>query len=390
MGTPSHSTHGVRWVTAWEAPAVSASPLGFRNQTLRLIVTPHVSGIQARVVLSNAFGSGPVTVTDAAIARRQSGPALIAASLKQLTFGGRRSVRIPAGREVLSDPAAISVAPFQDVAVSLAFSPYTGPPTLHLNGLQTSYYAPVGSGDQSHSLAGTELTQGTPARFFLTAVQLLAPASAKTVVAVGDSITDGGAPAPDTVNQNTRWPDFLQHRLLSAGSTCSIANAGISGNQVTHARPPSQLVGGPSLETRLSRDVLSQPNLGGIILLEGLNDILLTGTPADKLISGLRSIARRAHAAGVPILIGTLTPIQGGLDSSPTAEATRSSVNHWIRSQHVFDGVIDFASVVQDPSDPTRLLPAYDPGDHLHPNAKGFAAMAQAIDLKALRHRFGC
>ncbi len=344
--TSSNLVHGARWVTAWEAPAVDAAGLGFSNQTLRLIVTPHTAGTQARIVLSNAFGSRAVTITAATIARRTTGPNLTAGTVRRLTFGGRGSVTIPAGQQVQSDPTTISLAPFEDIAVSLAFGAPTGPPTNHYNGLQTSYYSPVGSGDRTGSLDGTEFTEGTPSRFFLTAVEVLASASAKTVVAAGDSITDGGAPSPDTIDQNARWPDFLQRRLLTAGSSCSMADAGISGNQVTHSRPPSQLVGGPSLENRLDRDVLSQPNLGGIIVLEGLNDILLTTSPADNVIAGLKGIASRAHAERVPVLIGTLTPVRGGLDATPTAEAIRSSVNDWIRSQHVFDGVIDFAKVV--------------------------------------------
>jgi lysophospholipase L1-like esterase len=299
-------------------------------------------------------------------------------------------VTIPVGGQVRSDPAAISLAPFEDLAVSLAFGAPTGSPTNHFNGLQTSYYSPVGSGDKTGSIDGRDLTGGTPSRFFLTEIQVLAPATAKTIVAAGDSITDGGAPGPDTVNQNARWPDFLQRRLLAAGSTCSVANAGISGNEVTLNGAPGKVVGGPSLESRLQRDVLSQPSLGGIILSEGLNDIGLGGRTASQVIAGLESIARRAHGAGVPIFVAELTPIQGGFFASPAAEAVRTSVNRWIRSQHVFNGVIDFARAVEDPSHPARLLPAADSGDHLHPNARGFEAMAHAINLDALRRAVGC
>jgi lysophospholipase L1-like esterase len=385
----AHPSPAVRWVTGWEAPAVVASGPGFSDQTLRMIVTPHAAGSEARVVLSNLFGSRPVTISAATIARQASGPALAAGTVRPLTFQGRRSVTIAAGQQTQSDPAMISLTPFEDVAVSLAFRSPTGSPTNHFNGLQTSYYTPAGSGDQTGSIDGTAFTGGTPSRFFLSAVQVLAPATAKTIVAAGDSITDGGVPEADTVNQNARWPDFLQRRLLAAGSKCSVADAGISGNQVTHSGPPNKVVGGPSLESRLERDVLSQPSLGGIILAEGLNDIGLEGTPADRLIAGLVGIARRARRAGVPIFIATLTPIQGGI-YGPAAEPIRTAVNNWIRSQHVFDGVIDFAKAVQDPSDPARLLPAYDSGDHLHPDARGFAAMAQSINLDALRRIVGC
>jgi lysophospholipase L1-like esterase len=382
-------TQGSRWVTAWEAPAGGASGPGFKNQSLRLIVTPHAAGTQVRVVLSNVFGSGPVTISAATIAHHASGAALTAGAARSLTFGGRPSITIPAGQQALSDAASISVAPFQDLAVSLAFGSYTGSPTNHFDGLQTSYYSVAGSGDQTGSLDGTTFTQATASRFFLTAVEVLGPAPAKTIVAAGDSVTDGGVPGPDTLNQNARWPDFLQRRLLSARSTLSVANAGISGNEVTHNVPPNKVVGGPSLESRFERDVLSQPSLGGIIVSEGLNDIGLGNVSAGGVIAGLQSVARRAHAARVPIFIATLTPIRGSFIDSPRDEAARNAVNDWIRSQHVFDGVIDFASAVQDPSDPVRLAPGYDSSDHLHPNAKGFEAMAQAIDLAVLRRVSG-
>jgi lysophospholipase L1-like esterase len=385
---PARATEGARWVTAWEAPAGGAYGPGFKNQTLRMIVTPHASGTEARVVLSNRFGAGPVTITHATIARRASGPALVPGTVKPLTFGGHESVTIVPGQEVLSDHAAITVAPFEDLAVSLAFGAPTGSPTDHFNGLQTSYYSPVGSGDQTGSLDGRALTEGTPSRFFLTAVQLLARSPAKTIVVAGDSISEGMM-SPDTVNQNARWPDFLERRLLVGGTTLSVANAAISGNEVTHDGPLNQLAGGPSLENRFEGDVLSQPSLGGIIVEEGLNDLALNTASASELIAGLQSIAQRAHSAGVPVMIATLTPIGGAFYDSPEAEAGRITVNNWIRSQHVFDAVLDFAAAVQDLSDPTELAPGYDSGDHLHPNAAGLYAIAQSIDLSALRHIFG-
>jgi lysophospholipase L1-like esterase len=388
------------WVTGWEAPPVDANGSGFSAQTLRLIVTPHASGTRARVVLSNLFGSGPVTITAATIARRASGAALVPGTVAQLTFGGRPAITIPAGQQATSDPATITVSPFQDLAVSLAFGPPTGPPTNHFNGLQTSYVSAVGSGDQTGSVDGSPFAATTTGRFFLTAVQVLAPAPAKTLVAVGDSIADGGLSEPDTLDKNARWPDYLERRLLGTGSALSIANAAITGNSVTLDGPANQAVGGPSLEHRFDRDVLAQPGLGGIIVSEGINDIGLAtdnlpaqlglgASPAGALIAGLQSIAERAHAAGVPVMIGTLTPIQGSFYDNQLAESARNTVNAWIRNQHVFDGVIDFAAAVQDPSDPGRLLPAYDSGDHLHPNAAGFAAMAQAIDLDGLRRLVG-
>jgi lysophospholipase L1-like esterase len=392
------------WVTAWECaphgsqgaypfppPELTGTPSfpdGFSEQTLRLIVTPHAAGRKARVVLSNAFGTGSVTISAATIARRASGERVKPKSLAGLRFGERRSVTIPAGAQVISDPAAIRVAPFEDLAVSLAFAAPSGPPTYHYFGLQTSYLSPVGTGNLTRSAHGAALSETTPMRFFLAGVRVKAPAPEKTVVAVGDSITDGGIYAADTIDRNARWPDFLQRRLIAAGSGFSVANAGVSANQVTHDSGGAFFAGGPSLEHRFGRDVLAQPRLRGIVLLEGINDIGLSSTPADQLIGGYRRIAERAHAAGVPIMIGTLTPMSGAFYDSASAQGTRRAVNDWIRTQRVFDGTIDFARAVEDPADPTRMLPRYDSGDHLHPSAAGLEAMAKAIPLSKMRTAF--
>jgi lysophospholipase L1-like esterase len=395
----------LRWVTGWEAaphgsqgvyqfppPELAGTPGfpdGFRDQSLRQVITPHAKGLKVRVVLSNVFGTGPVTIADATVARRTNGPAVASSTLTPLRFDGRRSATIRAGEQVRSDPAEIRVRPFKDVAVSLAFDPQTGPPTYHYNGLQTSYVSPLGTGDQARSADGAAYTMTTPMRFFITDLQVRARAPAKTVVAVGDSITDGGNYAPDTADKSARWPDFLQRRLLGAGSSLSLANAGISANQAVSDAGPTLFAGGPSLEHRFDRDVLSQPHLRGAILLEGINDIGLSSTPAGEIIAGYERIAKRAHAAGVPIVIGTLTPMSGAFFDSPAVQQTRQTVNDWIRTQRVFDRVIDFAPAIQDPAEPTRILPQYDSGDHLHPNAAGLRAMSDAIPLGTVRRLFG-
>jgi lysophospholipase L1-like esterase len=392
------ATDGYRWVTGWQAPPADGSgtyydaypapalvsyPYGFSNQSLRVIVSPHATGAYARVRLSNLFGTAPITVSAATIARRASGAALTAGTLARLTFNGSPSVVIPAGQEIFSDPAAVSVAPFQDLAVSLAFAGAAPAPTTHPLGLQTSFVSPIGSGDQTASADGAAFTASTPMRFFVTDVEVLAAAPAKTIVAVGDSVSDGGPYALDTADRNARWPDDLQRRLLAAGSSLSVANAGIGSNQIT--RDAGR--GGLGLEKRFARDVLGQPNLGGIILEEGGGDIG-AGSTADQVIAAYERLAQRAHAAGVPIAITTITPTAGSVLDGPAFQATRATVNDWIRSQHVFDAVIEFGHAVEDPAYPLRLLPAYDSGDHVHPNGAGLNALAQAIDLANLRRVF--
>jgi lysophospholipase L1-like esterase len=397
------ATEGYRWVTGWQAAPADGSgmymdayptswtvsyPYGFNNQSLRIVASPHATGAYARVRLSNLFGTAPITVSSASVARRAARAALVAGTLTRLTFRGANSVVIPAGQEVFSDPVAISVAPFQDLAVSLAFSGPAPAPTSHGFGLQTSFVSPIGSGDQTMSVDGAAYTASTPMRFFVTSIEVLAASPAKTVVVAGDSISDGGPYAADTADTNARWPDDLQRRLLSAGSSLSVANAAIGGNQITRDAPPTSTVGGRSLENRFDRDVLSQPNLAGIILEEGGNDIGQQSVTADSLIAAYQRIAQRAHAAGVPIAITTITPTAGSVYDFPAFHATRAVVNDWIRSQHVFDAVIEFAHAVEDPAYPTRVLPAFDSGDHVHPNAAGLNALAQAIDLAELRRVF--
>lgn len=403
LAAPATAAAEGRWVTAWQCaphgsdgnyygtspepnPFLVSYPQGFQSQSLRLIATPHAAGTRARIVLSNVFGYGPVTISAATIARRSSGAALVPGTVARLTFKGQPSVTIPAGEEVVSDPAAFAVAPFEDLAVTLAFASRTGPPTYHYNGLQTSFVSPVGSGDQTTSQDGAAFTATTPMRFFLAAVQTQAAASAQTIVAAGDSITDGGNYAPDTADRNTRWPDLLQRRLLADGSSLVIANAGISANQ--NQRDQTFPRGGPSLEARLDRDVLAQPGLGGVIVSEGINDIGLSRASAQQVIDALTRIAQRIHAKGVPAYVATLAPMEGAFYDGPDAQASRTAVNDWIRTQTVFDAVVDFDAALRDPGHPARLRPELDSGDHLHPNAAGFAAMAAAFDLGRVRALF--
>lgn len=368
-------------------PFPASYPQGFTDQTLRQVVQVPTAGNTVRVVLSNAFGYEPLTVTAATIARRAGGAAVVPGTSQALTVHGHRSFTIPAGEQIQTDVATIAVRPFKDLAVSLAFDGATGPPTDHYIGPQASYVSAAGSGDVSGSVSGLPFTATTPMRFFLTGVQVLgAPPTNAAVVAAGDSTTHGGEYQIDTA---TRWTDFLQQRLFAAGSPLSVVNSGINGNQVTHNAPPHGPGSGVSLESRFGHDVLDQPHLAGVIVFEGINDIGLTATPAQQLISGYRFIARRARRAGVPTLIATLTPMKGAFYDSPIAEATRTTVNDWIRQQHLFDGVVDFAKAVADPHDPSRLDPAYDSGDHLHPNAEGFAAMARIVDVASLQRLFG-
>lgn len=401
--TAGPSAAAGRWVAAWAAAPHGAEgldwrghepnrPQGFAAQSLRLVVTPHAAGRQARIRLSNAFGTRPVTIAAASIATRRNGAGVAARTLRPLTFDGQRAVTIPPGAVVTSDAVAFRVAPFRDVAVTLAFDAQTGPPTYHTLGLQTSYVSPTGTGDQTADTSGAPFTETTGLRWFLVGVDVLGPPRAGTIVAVGDSLTDGdtslGNPDADLTDRNARYPDVLQRRLDRAGIARSVVNAGISGNQLLADASPGLFFAGPALRHRFERDVLTVPGLAGVILLIGTNDLGLGHATAPDVVAGLETLATRAHDAGLPIVVGTIPPGGGSFYDVGDFEARRQAVNAWIRSQTAFDGVVDFDAAVRDAVDPRRLQVPFDSGDHLHPGAAGYAAMAKAVDVRLVRTVF--
>jgi len=366
--------------------------MGFKNAsgtlggesgvTLREIVHVSLGGSQVRVQLSNEFGAEALTVSAAEIAVRDKGSAVVTASEMPLTFGGRASVVIPAGAMVVSDAATLKVKPLSDVAVSL-FLP-SQPETVvsrHSAAYQTNYMA------DGNAAASADLTGAKPfySWDFLKGVDVRADADAASVVAFGDSITDG---AHSTRDANARWPDVLAARLAANKSTAKIGvlNQGIGGNRVLHDNT------GPNALARFDRDVLAQAGVKYLIVMESINDIGHAADPnpakrydivtADDLIAGLTQLARRAHTHGIKVIGATLTPYIGAGYQSPEGETMRQAVNAWIRTTKELDGVVDFDKATDDPDHPGVFLPDYDSGDHLHPKDAGYKAMGDAIDLK--------
>jgi lysophospholipase L1-like esterase len=282
---------------------------------------------------------------------------------------------------VISDPARLAVRPFERLALSVFLPWATSGPTNHVRAKQINY---VAAGDRVLSSAVDAFTAQTPSWYFATRLDVFSPASDHgTVVAFGDSITDG---VGSRTGANTRWPNDLARRLDSIyGPRLSVVDAGIAGNRVLH---PSACCGESGV-ARFGRDVLSQPSVRAVIVLEGVNDIGLAHASAEMIIVGYRQLIARAHAAGIKIFGATLTPFEGAFYWTPAGEARREAVNAWILHSGAFDGVINFAQAVADPLNPKRFNPAYDSGDHLHPNDAGYLAMARGVDLSMLLQAAG-
>jgi lysophospholipase L1-like esterase len=341
------------------------------NQTVRDIVRTNIGGSGLQIKLSNVFGNQPVTFGHVTVGVQQSGAALVPGTNRQVTFSGNQSVTVPPGAEVVSDPVPGDVAPQQNLAVSAYVQGATGTITGHNLGEQTSYVS--AAGDHAAEDAATSFPATIGSWYFLDGIFVTAPKTVGTVVALGDSITDG---VGSTAGANNRWPDFLARRLLQRppARQMGVMNEGISGNKILTDGA------GVSALARFDRDVLAQPNVKTMILLEGINDLSGGATP-DQVIAGDRQIIAQAHAAGKCILGATLTPFG---TSSPQEQAAVVTVNNFIRSSGEFDGVVDFNAAVRDPANPNRMLPAFDSGDGLHPSSAGYQAMANAVSLNML------
>ncbi|GLP65511.1 SGNH hydrolase [Streptomyces sp. TUS-ST3] len=380
------------WVGTWSASPVGAEPgteaEGMTGRSVRNVVHTSVGGTSARITLSNLYGRTALTVTHASLALA-AGTRTAAAqpgTMRRLTFAGNTTVVIAAGGQVLSDAVALSVPAGGDVLVTTYSPTLSGPVTYHPTARQTSY---AGEGDLTEDGSGTGYTQQVDHWRYLTALDVLSDEADGTVVAFGDSLTDG---KNSTADANARWPDFLNRRLrtaLAAGQNLprySVVNEGIGGNRVladARGRPLENQAG----IRRFRRDVLDRPNVKIVVIDLGINDILRTPGTVDpqKLLAGLRDLVRQAHARGIKVVGATLMPVGRRTTWTEAREGVRQTVNAEIRSGRVYDAVIDFDKALRDPYNPRSLLAMYDSGDRLHPNDKGYERMAAAFELRFLK-----
>ena len=398
--TPGSGGH---WVSVWGASAYA--PIQFpgmppkppiADKTIRMIVSPTAGGQRFRVRFSNELGTKPLLIGAASVAVHQQDTRIDTSTSHVLTFGGNPSVSVPPGAPVVSDPVDMKIAPLVSLAVSIYLPSSTPVSNWHELAKHESYLA--GPGNQT-SKAEFPDAEKNRAWYFLSGIEAWAPVTTTATVAFGDSITDGDG---DRAHPSANWPDQLAARLAADRRATEIAviNEGISGNRVLHD------AAGVSALARFDRDVLSQPGVTNLIVLEGINDIgfprvrfaELKNMPAmkenpfasekvsaEEIITGLRQLVARAHEHGIRVFGVTLTPFEGTISYDAEGEAIRQTVNSWIRTTDVYDGIFDMDALVRDPDHPTRLKKAFDSGDHIHPGPDGYKAMADSISLSLLR-----
>lgn len=372
------------WVTTWgsaQYATVSGNlpPASLEHSTLRQFVRVSIPGKLVRIQLSNAYGASSVTINAAHIALAAGGGSAIGeidpATDTPLRFRGAPSTVIPPGGVIYSDPVAFDLSARADVAISLYFGDASSTSVSGHAGSRTTSYIKAGNVVSDATL----LPASTTVRWYIISnIEVMADPSSQSVVVLGDSITDGYG---TTTDGNTRWTDFLAERLIANGPTANVGmiNMGIGGNAIFGGE-------GPAGTIRFEGDVLNQTGVRWLIIFEGVNDIggasdSYAPTLAQNMIATMEDFANQAHAKNILVYGATITPIAGSFYDTSARRTARQTVNTWIRTNTVYDAVIDLDAAIRDPSNPEYLLPAYDGGDHLHPSNAGYEAMGDAVDL---------
>ena len=452
-GNDSHGDGNQQWVGTWATSPQATNAITFNNQTLRMIVHTSIGGHKVRVRFSNAYGTQPLIIQEAHIALRApctliypttggppgqpgylyipsqllpdntyspavqppppggtcstlAGSAIVPSSDRVLTFGGSTSTKVFSGAVMVSDPVDLDVPALSDLAVSFyipnSFDTSSGNLiTRHGTAKQTSYISAVGAGNLTAATGMPSTTSLVVAWYFLNYVEVLTSEQTGAIVALGDSLTDSNV---STQDMNFRWPYELARRLNAqkGNHQMGVMDHGTGGDKVTWDSTSPPLGGNDSGQHRFDRDVIAAPGVTHVIVLLGVNDLRNTGPPpnnpativtADDVISGYKQMILRAHSAGIKIYGGTLIPWWQSHFTNDYWDMGKwqksQDINHWIRTSGAFDGVVDFDKCLADPSDPRKMLPMYDSGDHLHAGDLGYVHMGDCIDLSLFKEGEG-
>jgi len=388
------------WVSTWGAAPLppgppmgpAAAPSTFANQTIRQVVRISAGGERVRIRFTNEYGAKPLVIGAARVALVDANGNGSVEAGKPVLFGGKPTVTIPAGAPFLSDPIDLAAKALSSLAISIYLPEDTGACTCHAVGMQTAQVSDAGD-FTAKTFTPKAMMQS---RAFISGIDVESAVPAKTIVVLGDSISDG---VGSTADKNRRWPDLLAERLAARDSRkgWGIVNMGISGNRVLGDGA------GVSALARLDRDVLSVTGAAYVVVFEGVNDLGISygkfegpmaerfkalqqsKVTAESMIAGYRQIIQRAHAKGVKVIGATIAPYGGAMYYQPEGEAVRQAINHWIRTGREFDAVFDFDAALRDPAKPTEMAAALHAGDHLHGSDAGYEAVAKSIDLAVFK-----
>ena len=389
LAAPAQAEWVASWTASPHAPLGTEGPFAaasYDNVTVSQILRISEGGGKVRVKFSNRYGPAPLEIGAARVVQIDDAGNEVAGTSHMLTFGGEPGAVIPRGAPFVSDDVAVDLPDLARLKVEIFLPTATGPCTCHLTGVDELAVSPPGNfvGKPFEPVGRAQY------RAFLSGVEVDSPDALGTIVAYGDSITDGvGA----TAGANRRWPDVLANRLQAAGQEWAVANAAISGNRVLS---PGM---GESALSRFDEDVLSLPNVKYLIVFEGVNDIgNRFGPPrgpnqpafpgfdqppitVEQMIAGYKQIVARAHAGGIKVIGSPIGPYKGASYWTEEGEAARQRINDWIVNSGTFDGVVRLDTAFADPADPAAMRNGYHMGDFLHGSDAGLKAVGDSINL---------
>lgn len=398
----SRDRQAMHWVTAWgTSQQPNTVPIAVTNATVRLMARVSIPGEAIRIRLDNTFGTSPLVIGAATVGPRQRLALLAAGQLRTVTFGGNGTVVVPAGGSVLSDAVELRVDSQQDLGVNLYLPGTNVLASQHGGAVTTSYRSADGAGNLTADNTATAFTGTFTSMPWLKAIDVQTVRSVSSVVAFGDSITDGTC---NTLDANDRWHNVLSVRMDTEprgdsgvarsmrdryATKFAFVNEGIGGNTVTRAglSPPPDSI--PGVE-RLDRDVLLHSGVSHVVLFMGTNDIRREASAA-AVIAGMQDIIARVKARGIKVFGATIIPRHNvppagtntGWNDAKTA--IRNEVNRWMRTSRAFDAVLDFDRVVGDPALPNLINPPYNCGDGIHPSPIGYYQMGKSVDLELFK-----